>query len=277
MIKQGSKLLLDEYPLIVLPQLATKIGLNESIILQQVNYWLIQCSKEKDGRLWIYNTYDDWKKQFPFLSLSTIRRTIKKLEQIGLLITGNYNKLKIDQTKWYTIDFDLLNSRYVQCEHAYNSPTVQNEQMDCSKWTDQQLRLSIPLPDTTSKINSKNIIKDKAILQAKTGYNFVDNFSNNSRLIFDYFIHSYSIYKKEAHPTINKKVVDKLNSIMDSEEIYDPDNDKELTIDLDSLYSMIDLYFNTEYQLDNGGQADHRIYHFLSDMILKNLYYKAVY
>jgi hypothetical protein len=34
-----SKLLLDEQPLLIMPKLATKIGLNESIIVQQIHYW----------------------------------------------------------------------------------------------------------------------------------------------------------------------------------------------------------------------------------------------
>ncbi len=36
-----NNLLLDEHPLLVMPKLATLIGLNEAIVLQQVHYWLI--------------------------------------------------------------------------------------------------------------------------------------------------------------------------------------------------------------------------------------------
>lgn len=35
-----SKLLIDDYPIQVLPKLAKEIGLNEAIFLQQVHYWL---------------------------------------------------------------------------------------------------------------------------------------------------------------------------------------------------------------------------------------------
>ncbi len=60
-----SKLLLDEHPLLVLPSLAKKIGLNEAIILQQINYWLIDSKKEIDGRKWTYNSIKAWNEQFP--------------------------------------------------------------------------------------------------------------------------------------------------------------------------------------------------------------------
>ena len=94
-----NKLLLDDRPLIVLPALAKVVGLNEAIVLQQLHYWLQESNHYIDGRRWIYNTYEDWEKQFPFWSNKTIRRTITKLENDGLIITGNYNKLKIDKTK----------------------------------------------------------------------------------------------------------------------------------------------------------------------------------
>lgn len=275
-MKIGSKLLLDEYPLMVLPQLAVKIGLNEAIILQQVNYWLLQCSKEKDGRLWIYNTYEDWQKQFPFFSLSTIRRTIAKLEKMGLLITGNYNKLKIDQTKWYTIDFDVLNSRYVQNEQACNSPTVQNEQTISSDCNDHLSKMNRPLPETSSKTTSK-IKNDNASALPTDGINIVDNLTVESKEVYIYFMRSYLNNMGEAHPTVNKRIVDRLNNIMESGNIHDPDTDKELYIDVEAMQTMIDKYFDTDYQLPSGGHIDYRIYHFLSDGIMKNLYYKECY
>lgn len=146
-------MLLDEYPLIILKGLASKIGLNEAIVLQQIHYWLIKNEERRmnyhDGRYWTYNSYDNWQKEFPFFSVSTIRRTIKSLELQGLIIVGNYNKLKIDRTRWYTIDYQKLKS-------IDNSPCVQNEQMDCSNWTDGHAKMNRPLPETTTEISRKD-------------------------------------------------------------------------------------------------------------------------
>ena len=51
-------LLIDDYPLIVLPALAEEIGLNEAIFLQQLNYWsqpssirALSTSKADDGSI----------------------------------------------------------------------------------------------------------------------------------------------------------------------------------------------------------------------------------
>ncbi|ABO68197.1 DnaD domain protein [Geobacillus thermodenitrificans] len=103
-----SKLLLDEKPLIILPSLAKEIGLNEAIILQQLHYWLQESDNKRDGYRWVYNTYEDWQKQFPFWSIRTIRRTIKNLENKGIVISDYLNSMKIDKTKWYRIDYERL-------------------------------------------------------------------------------------------------------------------------------------------------------------------------
>lgn len=103
-----SKLLNNEKPLLILPELAAKLGLNETIFLQQLHYWLQDSKNVRDGHKWVYNTYDEWHKQFPFWSLSTLRRVIAKLEKENLIITGNYNRFKLDKTKWYRINYDSL-------------------------------------------------------------------------------------------------------------------------------------------------------------------------
>ena len=58
-----------------------------------------------------------------------MKRQFDWLEERGIVITGNYNKLKFDRTKWYTIDYDALD-RLV-------SPFARNDQMgivDTTKW-----------------------------------------------------------------------------------------------------------------------------------------------
>lgn len=86
-----------------MPTLATLIGLNEAIVLQQIHYWVKHNEKDMqnfiDGHYWVYNTYEQWHEQFPFWSVMTIRRTMTKLENQKLLIAGNYNHAGFDKTK----------------------------------------------------------------------------------------------------------------------------------------------------------------------------------
>lgn len=104
-----SKLITDEKPIVVLPNLAKLLGINEAIILQQIHYWLERSDNIHDGYKWVYNSIKDWNEQFKWLSEPTLKRKFKSLEDKGLLITGNYNKKKFDKTKWYRIDYNLLN------------------------------------------------------------------------------------------------------------------------------------------------------------------------
>lgn len=103
-----SKLLINEVPLMCLPRLAVKIGLNEALFIQQLHYWVDRSKNIIEGRQWVYNTVADWSKQFPFWSQKTLSRTISNLEKQGLVISGNYNQKGYDRTKWYTIDYDAL-------------------------------------------------------------------------------------------------------------------------------------------------------------------------
>ena len=98
-----SKLLLNEYPLIILPTLAKEIGLNEAIVLQQVHYWIVTSGTRRGKHLWTYNSYEEWRRQFPFWSVSTVKRAIRSLEKDhGLLISEQHSRW--NRTKWYRID-----------------------------------------------------------------------------------------------------------------------------------------------------------------------------
>jgi DnaD/phage-associated family protein len=177
----AAKLLLDEEPLVISPSLATIVGLNESIVLQQLHYWLERSTHIYEGYKWVYNTYEEWQKQFPFWSESTIRRIITKMEKQELIISGNFNRSKIDKTKWYRINYEKLaqleqlvdeanssgqdeqttvqsDASTVQIEQStdeIDSPSVQNEQSICSNLTDDLLNLTRPIPENTTKITAE--------------------------------------------------------------------------------------------------------------------------
>lgn len=106
----SNKLLMDEHPLLVLPELAILLGLNEAIVAQQIHYWVrdTRSGIEKEGERWIYNTYEQWQKQFPFWSISTIQRTFASLEKSGVLISEQFSAHKRDMKKYYRLDYEQL-------------------------------------------------------------------------------------------------------------------------------------------------------------------------
>ncbi|PPC64163.1 transcriptional regulator [Pantoea sp. ICBG 1758] len=99
-------LLLKVKPLVISPELACRIGLNEAIVLQQICYWLEETTAGVDyeGRRWVYNTIEDWNKQFPWWSSKTVKRAISSLKGMGLLYVEQLKKNQHDQTNYYSIN-----------------------------------------------------------------------------------------------------------------------------------------------------------------------------
>lgn len=107
--KNYSKLLINESPLMVLPTLAARIGLNEAIFVQQVHYWLQASKLERDGRCWTYNTVKQWNEQFPFWSERTIKYIVQSLKASGILLVAQYGSA-FDKTNYYSIDYEILDA-----------------------------------------------------------------------------------------------------------------------------------------------------------------------
>ena len=93
------------------PGLAEEIGLNESIMLLQLEF-LIRIAGEdnyKDGRRWTYQSLRDLRDSyFCWWSLDTISRTLKRLEAGNFILIGNYNRRRNDKTQWFALNYDQL-------------------------------------------------------------------------------------------------------------------------------------------------------------------------
>lgn len=100
-------LLFNFRPLVVNPELAARIGLNEAIVLQQLKYWITETDSgvDHDDKRWVYNTHEQWVRQFPFWSVDTVKRTLSSLQRQGLVLVEKLAKAKHDQTNFYTINY----------------------------------------------------------------------------------------------------------------------------------------------------------------------------
>ncbi len=99
----------EPYGLRINSALANEIGLNESIVLLQIEFWISISSNVIDGRCWTYQSIRGMHKTaFPFWSIATINRTIQSLIDKGYIIEGNFNKAKYDKTRWLALNFEKL-------------------------------------------------------------------------------------------------------------------------------------------------------------------------
>ena len=134
-------LLMTSRPIVINPDLAYSIGLNEAIALQQINYWLQETKSgmESDGVRWIYNTTEQWLEQFPFWSESTLKRTFTRLKTLGVLKIEQLNKSQRDMTNFYTINYESELLDEVKVTESKRSkctvPSGHNDTMDKVKVT----------------------------------------------------------------------------------------------------------------------------------------------
>ena len=110
-----SKLLLEERPLVILPQLAVEIGLNEAIFMQQMHYLLTISTTFHNKMNWTYNTYEELQDMFPFWSVRTIKNVVKSLKEAGLLFVEQLSSDKRDKTNYYSINYTKLDELELSC------------------------------------------------------------------------------------------------------------------------------------------------------------------
>lgn len=303
-----SELFIDKSKtLIINTELAVILGdLNESIVLNQLNYWLEINKKANkhfiDGRFWVYNTYSDWKEgNFQYWSEKTIQRTFTRLENKGIVISANYNKSGIDKTKWYTIDYDKLEEIVNLYRDEHDNLSQRNDNMstrqDKMTCPSGQSDRAIPenTTDTTNRdYHSENTVisptelytclsnerkacsksKDKwvvtknhiASVMDKLGYGELADETQSAIEIFRYY---YMMYKQKTgnpHPRLNDKAM--TDTLINLLESKCEIEDA----DYNDFEYMIDEHFSNNY----GKEIDYSIRHFMNIGILKKLYARIV-
>lgn len=98
-----------ERPFLFSTTLATKIGFNEALVLQQIHENAEEEPLSIAGHNWVHKTYLEWQQQyFRFWSERTISRIFKRLEQKSLIIAHKPQLHWFDHSKCYRIDYGRL-------------------------------------------------------------------------------------------------------------------------------------------------------------------------
>jgi hypothetical protein len=148
-------LLIAEPPLQVLPSLAKVIGLNEAIVLQQIQYWAAQeQGVVRDGRRWIYNSVEEWRKQFPFWSTDTIQRTLQSLRDKNLVDAQKLSPDKWKHTLYYSVNYNNLQDCITaECGKGLRE-NAESITADCNDGITAEC--DIPLPQVAVIIHTEN-------------------------------------------------------------------------------------------------------------------------
>lgn len=126
-------------------EIATKYGMACAVLLKHISFWIAKNKADErnfhDDCYWTYTSIKALQELFPYMSKNTIIRSLGKLEEEGILKTGNYNEVGYDRTKWYAIT-DLGKSIYSNSE--IHLPKSRNGFTQSEK----------PIPDINTYINT---------------------------------------------------------------------------------------------------------------------------
>jgi hypothetical protein len=82
------------------------LGLTQSVIYNQLRYWINFNEKRNqnyfDGCYWTFFNINQLEDLLGIPS-RTLYDNLRSLEKKGFIKTGNYNKLRYDRTKWYSL------------------------------------------------------------------------------------------------------------------------------------------------------------------------------
>ena len=153
-----SKLLMDDNPVVVSPKLATVLGLEAAVFMQQVHYWVNKNRGES-----VYNTIAQWHEQLPFMSVRSIERMIKNLKEKGVLtvtLVANSGNSFV-KTNYYNINYDALDLMCELHDHANACPETakmadgdrQNGGTETAKMAEHYITETTT--ETTQRVNAR--------------------------------------------------------------------------------------------------------------------------
>ena len=296
--------------LIINTDLALVLGdLNEAIVLNQLNYWLgINRKAGKnfiDDRYWVYNSYSDWKaNDFPYWSEKTIQRTFTRLENKGVVVSANYNKLAIDKTKWYTIDTvrlqelvddfaldedkmtnrqdnmtdrqDKMTCREGQCDRPLPEITTENINRDYNSEITGEVHTSVP-EEHMARVTRQDMQAKKSDMLYRFFEICNDNIENKTireavKKSFRRYMNLYETYFCKVHPILTDKALTNvclsLSNVTDTEHNHFEGTDVYLTDE--TGLTGLDRMVNEHFRRTHRRETNYSITHFAkSDYLLQ--------
>lgn len=149
---------------------AQKYGIEKAILLQNLRFWLdkelanTQRDEEDSGPkirehegtkyVWTYNSAKAFSELFPYMSEKSISRWLRELEDDGIIISGVFNKLKYDKTKWYTMPEYSIGQNVLSIAQKRESVAHFGQSEGQNGQSEGQN--GQPIPDINTNINTNN-------------------------------------------------------------------------------------------------------------------------
>lgn len=117
---------------------ASKYGVECAILINHFDFWISHNQtlgrNFHDGKFWMYQTQQEIAASYPYWNRDQVQAILVKLVKFGVLIKGNFNKMKLDKTQWYTFanqemitmvrfrTMENAKSHHEECENAQAIP-----------------------------------------------------------------------------------------------------------------------------------------------------------
>ena len=144
-------------------RIARDYGVPAAVLLQNIYFW---CQKNKanghnlhDGLFWTYNSEKAFSELFVEFTKWQVRNALKKLQEEGLIVTGNYNNSQYDRTLWYAVTEKAEKLLSGCCESTTSK--LQNCNMEIGENQNGNCRNATPIPDINTDKNFADINTDE--------------------------------------------------------------------------------------------------------------------
>jgi len=94
-------------------RIAEALGCANKAFIVEYMIWSVQSKEHskfehavKDGKQYMWDTYDDWQKRMPWLALRTIRTYLMQLRDIGLVEADQLSSNPKDRTTYYRVNME---------------------------------------------------------------------------------------------------------------------------------------------------------------------------
>ena len=148
----------NKNPITIFPCEVKKYGIIEAVIIQQIRNWTMYNEKSQsqqhyqDEHWWCYGSMCKWE-ELTGISKNTLKKKFKSLEDNNIIISGNFNKLPFDRTKWYRLN----PSTHMVKSIVSNRPNGEYPSDQISLDTGDQISFGLTEPTIPMNMNGMNM------------------------------------------------------------------------------------------------------------------------
>ena len=122
------------------PIFAQRYGMVAAVLIHDFAYWTAKNRANgkhmHDGLCWTYNSAKAFQVQYPYMSKSQIYSALKKMQDDGLIVKGDYNTDKWVHTPWYAITekgYAVISECAIESEKRCNRRDSENQTVERSE------------------------------------------------------------------------------------------------------------------------------------------------